>query len=171
MVDFKKLWDRGLVYEIKILPYSPRIATPLSNFEAKSHYQDVQDPAVTVKLPLEDKDNTYLLIWTTTPWTLPANLAVAVNKDLTYVEVEDDQSKEHYIAHEALIDDLYKKRGKGATYQVIKKYTGNDLVGMHYTHIIPAFANQLPNNAFQVYAGDFVTADSGTVWFTLHRVW
>ncbi|MCB0326595.1 MAG: class I tRNA ligase family protein, partial [Bdellovibrionales bacterium] len=101
---FQKLWDRGLIYEDKkVLPYSTRVTTPLSNFEANLNYQDVQDPAVTVKLPLIDHKDTSLLIWTTTPWTLPANLAAAVHPELTYVLISVEGEKEKYILGEKRI--------------------------------------------------------------------
>ncbi|MCH1551747.1 MAG: class I tRNA ligase family protein, partial [Pseudomonadales bacterium] len=83
---FKQLWDKGLIYQgVKVMPISTALGTPLSNFEATSNYLDVQDPAVTVLLKLEDED-AYLAIWTTTPWTLPSNLAVCVGESIEYVK-------------------------------------------------------------------------------------
>ena len=85
---FKNLWDQGLVYEgYKILPYCPRCATPLSNFEANQGYKDVVDPAITIRFRVKGEENTYFLAWTTTPWTLPSNTALAVGPGIHYVRV------------------------------------------------------------------------------------
>src|SRR3970040_1776029 len=97
---FKQLWEKGLVYkDFKVLPYSWGAATPLSNFEANKDYRDVDDPSITVRLVVLDgagpvQTGDYLLIWTTTPWTLPGNLAVAVGEDNEYVRVKDNG--DHY---------------------------------------------------------------------------
>ena len=98
---FKQLWDKGLIYQgVKVMPLSTSLGTPLANFEATSNYQDVQDPAVTVLFELEDSD-AYLAVWTTTPWTLPSNLAICVGNDIEYVLVEDKESnKKIYMAKE-----------------------------------------------------------------------
>lgn len=160
---FKKLWDQGLIYEDKkSLPYSTRIATPLSNFEANLNYKDIQDPSITVKLELQDEPKTYFLIWTTTPWTLPSNLAVAVHPDFPYVKVEHKKTKEKFILHEKLVKAVLKKAGGEKAYSVIKKMTGKDLAGTRYKQTIPAFEGKIPENAFRVFLGDFVTEDSGT---------
>ena len=85
----KQLWEKGLVYQgERVMPLSTELGTPLSNFEANSNYMDVQDPAITVLLKLE-ADDAYLAVWTTTPWTLPSNLAVCVGPDIDYVRVHD----------------------------------------------------------------------------------
>ena len=84
---FKQLWDKGLIYEgHKILPYCSRCATPLSNFEANQGYIDVTDPAITIRFKSLDEENTYYLAWTTTPWTLPSNLGLAVGSEIDYVD-------------------------------------------------------------------------------------
>jgi len=87
---FGQLWDKGLVYQgFRVMPFSWRLSTPLSNFEANSDYRNVQDPALTIKLKIKgDKNGASLLVWTTTPWTLPSNLAVAVGNDITYVRAQ-----------------------------------------------------------------------------------
>ena len=100
---FKQLWDKGLVYRaFKVLPYSWGAATPLSNFEANLEYMDVDDPAITVRLPVTAshgpaREGDYLVVWTTTPWTLPGNLAVAVGDDIAYVAVVRDHQR-HWVA-------------------------------------------------------------------------
>jgi len=94
---FKQLWDKGLIYQgVKVMPISTALGTPLANFEATSNYQDVQDPAVTVLLKLLDED-AHLAIWTTTPWTLPSNLAVCVGPDIEYSLVVDPESGKRFI--------------------------------------------------------------------------
>ncbi|ETO22053.1 hypothetical protein RFI_15151, partial [Reticulomyxa filosa] len=86
---FKELSKKNLVYRgYKVMPYSTALNTPLSNFEAKSNYQTKVDPAIIVTFPLVDDENTHFLAWTTTPWTLPSNLALCVNKNLTYIKVQ-----------------------------------------------------------------------------------
>ncbi len=160
---FKGLWDRGLIYEDKkILPYSSRISTPLSNFEANLNYQDVQDPSITVKLRIKGESDKFLLIWTTTPWTLPANLAVAAHPEFTYAEIRDTESGETYIALESLLAPLYKKHGGADGYEVLRTMPGTELGGTEYEQLVPAFEGRLPENAFRVHLADFVTADTGT---------
>ena len=86
---FKRLWDRGLVYEgYKSLAYCPRCATALSNFEVNQGYRDTQDPSITIRFRVKDAENTSILAWTTTPWTLPANMALAVSTDCEYARVQ-----------------------------------------------------------------------------------
>ena len=85
---FKTLWDKGLIYEgYKSLAYCPRCATPLSNFEVNQGYQQTQDPSVTVRFSVRDQEHLSILAWTTTPWTLPSNMGLAVGGDIEYVRV------------------------------------------------------------------------------------
>ena len=87
---FKQIFDKGLVYRgCKIMPYSNGCMTVLSNFEAQQNYQDVTDPSIIITFPLKDEPNVEFLAWTTTPWTLPSNLALSVNPTFTYVQIED----------------------------------------------------------------------------------
>lgn len=156
---FQKLWSSGLVYEDKkVLPYSTRVTTPLSNFEANLNYQDIQDPAVTVKLRLQDHPHTSLLIWTTTPWTLPSNLAAAVNPDFTYVQVRIKGGDESFIVLEKRVKEIFKKQ----EVDVEKKFTGNDLKGLRYHPLIPAFSGKITPAMHQVYTANYVTDESGT---------
>ncbi|MCC7460124.1 MAG: isoleucine--tRNA ligase [Proteobacteria bacterium] len=156
---FQKLWDKGLVYEDKkVLPYSTRVTTPLSNFEANLNYQDVQDPAVTAKLRLKDDPTTFILVWTTTPWTLPSNLATAVNPKYTYAKVKPEGSSESYILLEKLIPNIFKKQ----KVTVEKTFTGQELAGTRYEQLIPTFTGKLTPAMHQVYTADYVTDESGT---------
>ena len=155
---FKQLWDKGLIYQgVKVVPVSTALGTPLANFEATSNYQDVQDPAITVLLKLNDADE-YLAIWTTTPWTLPANLAVCVGDDIEYSLVLDEVlGKQIYLATERL--SAYQA---DAEFAVVKTVTGKELVGRHYQPVFDYFADKASEGAFVVISGDYVTTDSGT---------
>ncbi|RFD27271.1 isoleucine--tRNA ligase [Mycobacterium uberis] len=163
---FKQLWDKGLVYEgYRVLPYCWRDETPLSNHELKMDndvYQSRQDPAVTVGFKVvggddEDLVGAYLLIWTTTPWTLPSNLAVAVHPDVTYVEVRAGDRR-FVLAQKRL---AAYARELGDEPEVFGTYRGADLLGRHYLPPFPYFYEPA-RNAFQVLPGDFVTTDDGT---------
>jgi len=113
---FKQLYNKGLVYKgFKVMPYSTACTTPLSNFEANLNYKDVSDPAVVVTFPMLDDNNTSFLAWTTTPWTLPSNLALAVNPRMTYIKLKDNKTGKQYIFMKARINDVYPtKKKKGA---------------------------------------------------------
>ncbi|MED5348503.1 MAG: isoleucine--tRNA ligase [Pseudomonadota bacterium] len=155
---FKQLWDKGLIYQgVKVVPVSTALGTPLANFEATSNYQDVQDPAITVLLKLVDED-AHLAIWTTTPWTVPSNLAVCVGDDIEYSLVVDEESgKQIYFATERL--DQYQGDSE---FRVVKTLLGKDLVGRRYEPVFDYFADKADEGAFVVISGDYVTTDSGT---------
>src|SRR4051812_11652109 len=152
----KQLWDKGLLYEgYRVLPYCWECETPLSNFETRldDAYRERQDPALTIWFELDDGRR--LLVWTTTPWTLPSNLAVAVGPDIDYAVFEED-------GHEYVIGDArvaaYEKELAGATRTGTIK--GADLVGHTYTPLFPYFRDH--PNAFRVLGADFVTTEDGT---------
>ncbi|NQV66232.1 MAG: class I tRNA ligase family protein, partial [SAR86 cluster bacterium] len=110
---FKQLWDKGLIYQgIKVVPFSTALGTVLSNFEATSNYQEVQDPAVTVLFKLRDED-AYISAWTTTPWTLPSNLALCVGADIDYVKARDEELGIDIYFAQARLEDM--SRGKQLT--------------------------------------------------------
>ena len=156
MWAFKTLWDKGLIYEgFRVLPYSWALETPLSNTETRMDdaYKQVQDPALTVAFVLETGES--LLAWTTTPWTLPSNLALAVAPDVSYVRVRHNGTI--YILAEARLA-AYEKELEGA--EVIDTTLGAALVGRTYTPMFSYFADQ--PDAFRVIAGDFVTTEDGT---------
>ena len=155
---FKQLWDKGLIYQgVKVVPVSTALSTPLANFEATSNYQDVQDPAITVLLKLLDED-AYLAIWTTTPWTLPSNLAVCVGDDIDYSLVRDpDSGKAIYLATERLAH--YQGDNE---FSVLATVSGRELVGRRYTPVFDYFAEKSEEGAFVVISGEYVTTDSGT---------
>ncbi|MEI6971452.1 MAG: isoleucine--tRNA ligase, partial [bacterium] len=155
---FKSLWDRGLVYEgHKILPYCPRCSTPLSNFETNQGYAEVTDPAITVRFKTKGRPDTYILAWTTTPWTLPSNMGLAVGKDITYVKVLD-KGATYYLAKARL--PVYYKKPEDC--QVLAEVPGSELVGMEYEPLFPYFADKAASGAFKVHAAEFVSTEDGT---------
>ncbi len=156
---FKSLWEKKLIYEgNKIVPYCIRCATPLSNFETNQGYKDRQDPALTVKFELADEPGTYLLAWTTTPWTLPSNLALAVGKKITYAKIQDANG-DRYILALNRIPHFYKNP---ADYQVLEEMLGETLEGRKYIPLLPYYAGKKERNAFTVTTGDFVSLEDGT---------
>ncbi len=158
---FKQLWDKGLVYKgYRVMPFSWKLSTPLSNFEAKMNYKDVQDPAVTVRFPLRDQDDTAVLAWTTTPWTLPSNLALAVGPAISYVKVRDEQDGGFLILAEARLEH-YRKVSKKQL-EVVATLTGSDLLGQSYDALFDYFAEEREYNAFKIIASGHVTTKDGT---------
>jgi isoleucyl-tRNA synthetase len=155
---FKSIWDKGLIYQgNKIVPYSTALQTALSNFEASSNYQDVQDPAVTVLFKLKEED-TFVAAWTTTPWTLTSNLALIVNKEIDYVKVFEKTRNIHLImAKERL--EAFKKQGE---FTVVEEFKGSKLVGKNYHPLFPYFENLRADGAFQIVADNYVTTSDGT---------
>ena len=162
---FKQLWDQGRIYKsYRIMPYSWKLTTPLSNFEAGSNYREVQDPAVTVRLRLTEADPAvtsagpaFALIWTTTPWTLPGNLALCVGPDIAYAAVRDRADGNVYVLAEARLAAYYKQADQ---YEVLRRYRGSDMTGWRYEPMFPDFAGH--PGAFRVLADGFVTTEDGT---------
>ena len=154
---FKSLWDKGLIYEgYKILPYCPRCATPLSNFEANQGYMEVVDPAITIRFKSLEEENTYFVAWTTTPWTLPSNLALAVGPEIDYVKIKDGE--EFYIMAEARLSAYYKNDMP----EIIERYKGSDLAGKTYEPLFNYFADLRSKGAFQVLAAAYVSTEDGS---------
>jgi len=154
----QRLWKQGLIYQgVKVVPFSTALGTVLSNFEAGSNYQDVQDPAVTVLFKLKDED-AYLAAWTTTPWTLPSNLGLCVNAGIDYSKVRDlDSNKVFYLATARL-----EALGKQRKLEVLDTLPGSALVNKPYEPLFPYFQELQIEGAFRVMADDYVTTDSGT---------
>ena len=142
---FGQLWKKGLIYEgEKVVPFSTVLGTGLSNFEATSNYQQVQSPAIHVLIKLEDED-TYLAIWTTTPWTLPTNLAVGIGP-YHYVKVHDPQTNKNIIVAE----ECLQKMPRGDQLEIIDQIQADELIGKRYEPLFPYFASERSNQAFQV---------------------
>jgi isoleucyl-tRNA synthetase len=166
---FQSLYKKGLIYEgLKVVPYSTGISTPLSNFEANLDYREVQDPAITVTFPLlphsaariEAPSGTAIVAWTTTPWTLPSNLALAVGADIDYVLVRENSSGKHLILAEARLASYSKKPAE--EFSIEKRFRGADLIGLEYSPIFGYFAEKKNQGAFRVIPSSHVTTDSGT---------
>jgi isoleucyl-tRNA synthetase len=174
----KSLWEKGLLYEGHyILPYCPRCATVLSNHELNlGGFRDVHDPAVTVRFKVkgtvpgsaaaavETADlaegaggAAYILAWTTTPWTLPSNLALTVGPDIVYALVQDGNDR--YLLAEARLSAYYKNEGD---YRVLWVKPGRELTGIRYEPLFPYFASAAESGAFLTYPGDFVSTEDGT---------
>lgn len=160
--SFKQLFEKGQVYRgFRVMPYSTGCTTPLSNFEAQQNYKDVNDPAVTIGFNVVGQEKTQLVAWTTTPWTLPSNLALCVNPDFEYVKIYDEKKDRHYILLESLIKTLYKKP-KDEKFKVVEKIQGKDLVGLKYEPLFPYFVERMGATAFRVVGDGYVTSESGT---------
>jgi len=155
---FRQLWDKGLIYEgYKILPYCARCSTPLSNFEANQGYKDVTDPAITIRFRLKDDPEVSVLAWTTTPWTLPSNMALAVGPDIDYVKVKDGDDT--FILAESRLHAYYKP---DAMPEIVERYKGRDLAGLHYIPLFPYFADKEAEGAFRIITADYVSTEDGT---------
>ena len=154
----KQLWQKGLVYQgVKVVPFSTALGTVLSNFEAGSNYQDVQDPAVTVLFKLADEE-AYIAAWTTTPWTLPANLGLCVNEHIDYVLVQEPDNGRMIWMAEARLETA----GKNRNLTVLGKSPGTALLGKRYVPLFPYFSELESEGAFRIFGDDYVTTDSGT---------
>jgi isoleucyl-tRNA synthetase len=154
----QQLWNKDLIYRgVKVVPFSTALGTVLSNFEASSNYQDVQDPAITVLFKLVEED-AYVAAWTTTPWTLPSNLALCVNLNMEYVKVLDEESGKFIYLAKARLEHV----GKNHKLTVLDEMTGSALVGKHYQPLFPYFGALAAEGAFTIFADDYVTNDSGT---------
>ena len=153
---FKELYDQGLVYEgFKVMPYCSKLGTPLSNFEANLNYQEVDDPSLTIKFQMKDDKDTYFLAWTTTPWTLISNLALAVGPDIDYVKIKDKKTNKNYILAKERVKEYFKE-----DFEIIKTFKGKDLKGEKYTPLFDYFKET--KNAFKVLVDDFVSLEEGT---------
>tara|TARA_A100001011_G_scaffold197279_1_gene205555 strand:- start:558 stop:3698 length:3141 start_codon:yes stop_codon:yes gene_type:complete len=155
----KQLWEQGLIYKgEKVVPFSTELGTVLSNFEAGSNYKSVQDPALTVLFKLKSEDR-YVAAWTTTPWTLPSNLALCVGRDIDYAEVKDLSSGKSLIVSEHYSQDLLKDSEK---FESISKLKGSDLVGKKYLPIFDFFQDHEKFGGFSILEDDYVTPENGT---------
>jgi len=159
---FKALWDKGLLYEgTRVLPYSWAAETPVSNFETRmdDSYRERQDPAITVRFELApgggDDEPLDLLVWTTTPWTLPSNLALAVGEDIDYAVFKDGDRR--FALGASVLEKYEKQLGDAERVGTVK---GSSLVGRTYTPLFPFFADT--ENAFRVLSGEFVNTEEGT---------
>jgi isoleucyl-tRNA synthetase len=160
----KQLWDKNLLYQgYKVVPYCPRCGTPLSSHEVAQGYKTVNDPSVYVRFKVKDEADTYLLAWTTTPWTLPGNVALAVNPKIDYVLIEGKQTAESpterlYLAKVLIEEAITPTLKEGGGYHIIAEMKGRDLLGKHYEPLFK-FLPVEQDYAFVV-GGDFVSVKS-----------
>jgi len=149
----KKLWDEGLIYkDYRVSPYCTRCGTPLSNFEVNQGYKDAVDPSIYIRFKVKNQENTYFLVWTTTPWTLTANVALAVGKDVDYVKIK--KGEESLILAKARLGEIKEE------YLVEEEMKGEKLLGSEYE---PLFSYlPLEKKAHFVVTGDFVSTEDGT---------
>lgn len=152
-----ELYKKDLIYQgVKVVPYSTNLRTPLSNFEASSNYQRIQNPAITVLAKLRDED-TFLAIWTTTPWTLPTNLAICIGYH-RYIKVKDKKNNRHII----IAKDCLAHLANADSLEVIEDVEADSLVGKQYEPFFPDFANLRSQGAFRVLQDNYVTTSDGT---------
>jgi isoleucyl-tRNA synthetase len=157
---FKQLFEKGWIYEgFKVMPFSAKLGTPLSNFEAGENYKEIDDPSLTVAFPLVDEADTFLLAWTTTPWTLISNLAVMAGPEIDYVKVVSKSSGKKYILANARLA-VYDKEGDD--YSVLDRFKGKDLNGIRYHPLFPYFADHAGKGAFRVIMEDSISIEDGT---------
>ncbi len=153
---FKQLHEKGLLYEgHKPMHICPRCQTALSNFEVTQGYKDISDLSVTVKFELVEEPGTFVLAWTTTPWTLPGNLLLAVGPKIPYARVECDGVK--FIVAKSLVEKLFDKK----EFHILEDLSSEDLIAKKYKPLFPYFADKFPN-AFRIVAADFVATEEGT---------
>ena len=160
---FKELWDRGLVYRgYKVMPYSWRLGTPLSNFEANMDYRRVQDPAITITFPLLDRPGVTALAWTTTPWTLPANMALCVGPDIAYVQARRVGRDGQPEAQAFLIAEAQAAAVLGEGCLIEERFVGSDLTGLRYEPIFPYFSGVADEGGYRIVTDGYVTDEDGT---------
>ncbi len=160
---FKQLWEKGYIYEgEKILMYCPRCSTPLAKAEIAmdNSYKNIKEDSIVVKFKLKEKksnENVYALAWTTTPWTLPSNLALTVNPNLEYVYLKDKSDGNIYLLAKKLVNNFFKNPQE---YEILEEIKGRKLEGKEYEPFFDYFKNN--KNSFKFLLGDFVTAEDGT---------
>ncbi len=151
----KEIWKKDLLYQgFKILPYCPRCETPISSHEVSQGYKDVKDPSIYVRIKRKGKENSYFLVWTTTPWTLISNVALAVGADINYVEVASDGAT--YIIAEDRLGDLFET----GSYKILNQIKSSDLEGEEYERLFDYVP--VDKKAFYVISGEFVNTTDGT---------
>lgn len=156
----KQYWEKDLLYQgFKVVPYCPRCGTPLSDHEVAQGYDDAEDPSIFVRMRLLDEPDTSFLVWTTTPWTLPANVAIAAGADVDYVKIErvlHDDHKEKIILAEALLEKVFGEE----SYLIVERFKGSQLEGKQYEPLFKFLPLEKP--AHRIVLGDFVTTEDGS---------
>ena len=153
-----ELWKKDLIYQgTKVVPFSTALGTVLSNFEASSNYQDVQDPAITVLFKVKNADF-YIAAWTTTPWTLPSNLALCMGAEIEYVKILDKDKNIKLLLAKDRLETYSKKRN----FEILSTHTGAELKGLHYEPLFPYYKKHEASGAFVVLNDAYVTTSDGT---------
>ena len=156
---FSQLYKKGLIYEgFKVMPFSTKLGTPLSNFEVNLNYREVDDPSAFIAFQSVEDPNLYFLAWTTTPWTLPSNLALIAGPKIAYVKIREPKSGKLYVLAEARLKAVFKDDAEGL--EVLEHFLGTELEGRKYRPCFPFFADQ--PGAFRILLDDFVTTEDGT---------
>jgi len=154
----KELWNKNLIYQgTKVVPFSTALGTALSNFEASSNYQDVQDPAVTVLFKVKNADY-FIAAWTTTPWTLPSNLGLCMGPEIDYVKVFDADKQITFVLAKERFEAYSKKRNL----QIIEECKGSQFLGLEYIPLFPYFKHLATDGAFRILNDGYVTTTDGT---------
>ena len=157
---FKQLYYKELVYQgYKVMPYSAKLGTPLSNFEAGENYREVDDPSLTVAFPLMEDSSTSFLAWTTTPWTLISNMAIMAGADLDYVKIKEHATGKQYILAKDRVAEYFKDP---ASFEVLATFKGKELEGQRYQPLFPYFADRAELGAFRVILEPGVSIEDGT---------
>lgn len=153
---FAQLYKQGLVYEgFKVMPFSTKLGTPISNFELNLNYKEVDDPSAIIAFQSVEEPNLAYLAWTTTPWTLPSNLALIAGPEIGYVRVKDPKTGKEYVLAEARLKAVFKEE-----VEVMAHFLGKELEGKKYHPCFPFFREQ--PNAFRIVLDGFVTTEDGT---------
>jgi len=154
---FRSIWEKGLIYRgFRVQPYCPRCSTPLSNFEMNEGYKDVDGVSIIVSFPLSGDESTKFLVWTTTPWTLPSNVALAVGPNIRYVKIRDNENT--YILARDRLSAYYKNE---TAYTIIEELPGSALEGLSYIPLFDYFATR-SEKFFKVTTASFVSTEDGT---------
>ncbi len=154
-----EIWKKGLLYKgHKVVPYCPRCGTPLSSHEVAQGYKDVKERSAMVKFKAKDEDNTYFLVWTTTPWTLPSNLGLVVNPEVDYVKVSYEG--QNLIMAEALVESVFAN--KEGEHPVLERFKGKALEYREYEPLYPYAEGKIKKKAFYVMCDGYVTTSDGT---------
>lgn len=157
---FGQLYEKGLVYEgFKVMPFSAKLGTPLSNFEANLNYKDVDDPSLTVLFSLKNDPEVHLLVWTTTPWTLPSNLAILAHKGISYAKIRVKETGVCYLLAESCLTRYFKDQD---SYEILDRISGEKLAGQSYHPLLPYFTNKSKDGAFQILLDENVSSEEGT---------
>jgi len=156
--SLKTIYDKGLLYKgFKIVPYCPRCGTPLSSHEVAQGYKDVKERSAYVKFPVKGEENTYILAWTTTPWTLPSNLALCVGPEITYAKIRAGEEV-YYLAKDLIKNVL----GEDAEYEILEEVLGKDLERKPYQPLFDFVSPEDAEKSFFVTMDDYVTTADGT---------